>query len=249
MLSFRYRYCPGRRSVRDRLVTVLAFLSAAVVVLVPNALTAAGPASPIGCDTPPSRVLRLHVIDEAGAGPETLDDAALEAAAIWAASGLRLTWTPAPRPVDFSDTRAVFVIVRHGLQRRVTGRTSGTHTPVLGQVPMLENGHPGNLIEVSLEAITALVKSGSYMGKPLAELPDFIPRRLLGRAVGRVVAHEIGHWLAGPGHVEDGLMKPRFRASDLVEWQAPRLPRAWTSMGGGTLTAWSSRCEPPVHGV
>jgi len=96
---------------------------------------------------------------------------------------------------------------------------------------------------VSFEAITGLVMGGSYMDQPVGKLPTFIQRVLLGRGLGRVVAHELGHWLGGRGHVEQGLMKPMFDDRDLVERDTPRLPRTWTA-AAGLLEARFSRCEP-----
>ena len=43
--------------------------------------------------------------------------------------------------------------------------------------------------------------------------------------------HELGHWLVGRGHMQEGLMRPTFDDRDLVEWNFPRLPRPWTAAG------------------
>jgi hypothetical protein len=81
------------------------------------------------------------------------------------------------------------------------------------------------------------------MDRPVAGLPVFLHEILLGRGLGRVVAHEIGHWLGGRGHVQEGLMKPMFDDHDLVESDTPRLPRTWTA-AAGMLEARFPRCEP-----
>ena len=119
--------------------------------------------------------------------------------------------------------------------------------PLLGQVPFGDDG-PGNLIEVSFEAVTDVVMRSSYLNRPVAKLPDFLQQVLLGRGVGRVVAHEIGHWLAGRGHARDGLMKPTLGNEDLVALKRPRLPRPWMAAGAGMLTATASRCRTTVRG-
>ena len=41
-------------------------------------------------------------------------------------------------------------------------------------------------------------------------------------------------------------MRPTFGDRDLVEWNSPRLPPAWTAAGAGVLMARFSRCEPAI---
>ena len=74
---------------------------------------------------------------------------------------------------------------------------------LLGQVPFGEDG-PGNLIEVSFEAVESLVMGSWYLNKPVAKFPDLLQQVLLGRGLGRVLAHELGHWLVGHGHGRKG---------------------------------------------
>jgi hypothetical protein len=167
---------------------------------------------------------------------DTLEAAVAEATAIWASAGLRLTWTFWPDPVDLTTAGMVIVVVLPAL-RQPSGASSipskEPAMPVLGQIPFGENG-PAHLIKVFFEAITSLVLTGSYLGKPISTLPDLIQRTRLGRGLGRVVAHEVGHWLVGRGHVQDGLMKRSFDDRDLVQLSVPRLPNGWTSFGSGS---------------
>src|SRR5262245_53363765 len=205
-------------------------------------------AASMSTDCPPSssRGLRLYVINEALASAQAVDTAVLETTAIWATAGVPLTWTFPPAPLDLTDNGTVVVTIQRGLKRSPTLGTissKGPTLPLLGQVPFGENG-PGNLIQVSFEAIRSLVMGSTYMTTPVAKLPDFLQQFLLGRGLGRVVAHEIGHWLVGRGHIQEGLMRPAFGDRDLVEWKPPRLPRAWTAAGAGVLKVRSSRCEP-----
>lgn len=202
-------------------------------------------ATPIGCAAS-SRELRLYVINEAGVLPQTLDAAGEEAGRIWATAGVRLTWTLAPAPIDLADSHTVTVVVRRALKRPATVAavpSKGHAMPLLGQVRFGEDGQPASFIEVSFEAIMGLVMAGSHMDRPVAKLPVFLQGVLLGRGLGRVVAHELGHWLGGRGHVQEGLMKPMFDDRDLVEWDTPRLPRTWTA-AAGMLEARFQRCEP-----
>lgn len=205
-------------------------------------VTAARPAA-VSRDCPSSsRPLRVHVVNGAAALPRTLDTAIEETTAIWATAGIRLTWTFPPASLDPTDNKTVVVMIQRGLKRPVRDVAA---SPLLGLVPFGERG-PGSLIEVSFDAITSLVMSGTYLNRPVARLPALLQQVLLGRGLGRVVAHEIGHWLAGQGHMPDGLMRPAFGDRDLVDWNAPSLPRAWTAAGADALMDRFSRCEPPL---
>jgi hypothetical protein len=228
--------------------TISFVLGAAVATHVAAARPAATASMSTDCPLSSSRVLRLYVINEASASPQTLDTAILETSAIWATAGLRLTWTFPPAPLDLTDNRTVVVMIQRGLNRppSLSAVPSKGHAlPLLGQVPFGEDG-PRNLIEVSFEAITSLVMGSLYLNKPVAKLPNFLQQALLGRGLGRVIAHELGHWLVGRGHMQEGLMRPAFGDRDLVEWNSPRLPRGWTAAGAGVLMARFSRCEPTI---
>jgi hypothetical protein len=228
--------------------TIPFVLAASVATLVAAAQPAATASMSTDCSPSSSRVLRLYVINEASASPQTLDTAILETSAIWATAGLRLTWTFPPAPLDLTDNRTVVVMIQRRLKRPPNFSavsSKGPALPLLGQVPFGEDG-PGNLIEVSFEAITSLVMGSSYLNTPVAKLPDFLQQVLLGRGLGRVLAHELGHWLVGRGHMQEGLMRPTFGDRDLVEWNSPRLPPAWTAAGAGVLMARFSRCEPTI---
>jgi hypothetical protein len=52
---------------------------------------------------------------------------------------------------------------------------------------------------------------------PLAGAPTRFQRVLLARALGRTMAHEIGHYLLGPRHAPYGLMRPQFTPRELIE--------------------------------
>jgi hypothetical protein len=193
-----------------------------------------------------SRDLRVHLIDEAGVAPQTLDAAEAEAGRIWASAGLRLTWSFPPVPFDVEDGRTVVVIVRRALSSPRPLDAADSHTfsrPPLAWIVFGQDERPSNLIEVSFDAVTSIVMHGSHLGRPIHALPDFARTPLLGRGLGRVVAHEIGHWLMGRGHTLEGLMRASFGVRDLLESHAARLPRAWTAAGSELRLALFSRCE------
>jgi hypothetical protein len=225
---------------------VSVFLTAMVVAHASAEPPASTTSMPMACAPAASHDLRVYLINEAGAAQQTLDAAEAEAGTIWANAGLRLVWTFPPVPLDVSDGRTVVVVVRRGPSRPATveaADSQGCSHPQLGRIRFGEDGRPGNLIEVSFPALRSLVMSGSYLEKPISALPKLPQTHLLGLGLGRVVAHEIGHWLMGRGHTRQGLMRPSFSVRDLIESKVPRLPRTWTAAGSELLLALSLRCE------
>ena len=191
---------------------------------------AASPAPPGGCGAPAVRDLRIHLIDAAGVVPRTLDDAKGEVAKIWSMAGLRLTWTMPPTGFEITDPPGtVVVIVRRALSRHsaVKSDTSrGVPDAALGWV-LFDGDDRRGIVEVSIDAITAVVMEGVLANKSVLTLPRRTQKDLLGRGLGRVIAHEIGHWRMGRAHVRAGLMKASLSARDLIDWAAPPLPRRW----------------------
>jgi hypothetical protein len=209
-----------------RFVTFLLLLS-----MVTARGAAAAPAPPTGCVPPPFRDLRIHLINEASVIPQTLDDAEAEAAKIWTTAGLRLTWTAPPMNFDVADPGTVVVIVRRALSRPPgvkSGRSRGSPDAALGWI-LFDSDDTRGFVEVSFDAITALVMEGIYLRDTrVRDLPHQAQKDLLGRGLGRVIAHEIGHWRMGRAHTRSGLMKASLNTQDLIDWAAARLPGAWT---------------------
>jgi hypothetical protein len=191
---------------------------------------AASPALPTGCYAPVPRALRIHLIDVAGVVRRTLDIARSEVAKIWTTAGLRLTWTVPASGLEITDPATVVVIVRGALSRHSAVKpdsSRGVPGPALGWVLFDGDDHRG-VVEVSLDAITTVAMKGLLGDKSVLTLPRKTQLDLLGRGLGRVIAHEVGHWLMGRGHTRGGLMKASLTARDLIDWAAPPLPRGWT---------------------
>ncbi len=136
---------------------------------------------------------------------ETLE---LEAQEIWAAFDVEITWTSTPpEPVDDRD---FYVMISVDAVPPTTRPTPAD--PALGKVlfvPVL--GHYRQMIYASTE------RTRSFMRRSASSINPMMIDRLLGRALGRVVAHEMGHLLLGTtSHAIDGLMKPSFSARDLL---------------------------------
>ena len=99
---------------------------------------------------------------------------------------------------------------------------------------MFDGDDKRGFIEVSLDAITSVVMRGVYQNRSVADLPRRAQTDLLGRGLGRVIAHEIGHWRMGREHAPLGLMKESLNPEDLIDWVAAPLPRGWTAGDAGS---------------
>lgn len=71
---------------------------------------------------------------------------------------------------------------------------------------------------LSVEAIRRIVDEARWANGRVAEYPRTVREELLGRALGRVLAHEIGHYLlVWPSHTSGGLMRSAFQGHALIE--------------------------------
>jgi hypothetical protein len=80
------------------------------------------------------------------------------------------------------------------------------------------NGRPTASIAIFLDEIVRLVEHGRPAGTAAWQWPRSMRERIIGRALGRVVAHEIGHIvLESKQHTPMGLMRANHGAADLIE--------------------------------
>jgi len=240
---------PSCRSARvkgfDARRTARFVLAAVVFARVPSELPTPGGTRAAPCGAASLRVVRLLVVNEAGVAPEALDAAAREAGAIWAGAGVRLEWTFAPTSFVRLGDDTVIVVLRRALRTPpVSDRSEPSASHALGQISFAPDGRPANMIEVSFDAVTGLVMAGSQFDRPIPTLPLVNRLAMVGRGLGRVVAHELGHWFAGRAHVQVGVMKAGFDTRDLVESITPLLPPAWRALFGRAASVRSPRCEP-----
>lgn len=89
-------------------------------------------------------------------------------------------------------------------------------------------GRSAPLLFVSLPAVTETVLSTEALDVPVKRLTRSLRERLIAKAIGRVTAHELGHYLLQARHQDRGLMRPRYSAAELVgDWLDPfKVPQA-----------------------
>jgi hypothetical protein len=159
-----------------------------------------------------------------------------EATRMWSSEGVRFCWSdqePCPPSLPL-------------LYVRVVG-----HVPVAPDVPpartlgwmgFTERDGPGPLILLSEIWAAELLGRAERGARSLASLPGMV-RRLLPRALGRALAHELGHYLLGRReHSMNGVMRAAFRPEDLAdEGVGQRM-----GLSAGDRRALRARCVEPT---
>ena len=168
------------------------------------------------------QTLSIRLVDEARLSSRVERQLWQEVEAIWEAQGIAIEWVGEHGPKRTDAIIFAILRPRGGPAPRKAGRVGHRRT-TLGWIRFGPNGEPANLIEISCEAVRRTANRGRYQGSPLNDLPLVLQDELVGRALGRVLAHEIGHWLLGPAHAESGLMKPGMSPDELLDHRPPHL--------------------------
>jgi len=135
-----------------------------------------------------------------------------ETEVLWRPYGVHLEWTDSPAPGAVPSGLSLEVI----LERRIIDAPGlPTWATVMGLTSVKRNGPSARPIRVSLDATESVL---ALRRASRTSAGWIVPDHDLGRALGRVLAHEIGHLLLGaPYHDEVGLMRAVFRPDELGE--------------------------------
>ena len=191
------------------------------------------------------------LINEAGASPATVAVARGEVRDIWHAAGIHIVWLDSDDLPAGLAGRRIFVMVRRDFAAAATGAAHASRHGhrALGRVLFAESGRPSSHVDVSLPRIAAYIAPMIYGGREIGDLPALVREPLIGRALGRVIAHEIGHWLFGRGHAADGLMRSRLRRAELVAPEPLPLPTGWTAASPDLLRIREPECTGVITSV
>jgi hypothetical protein len=162
-----------------------------------------------------------------------------EAAAIWLAHGVVVrAASPGLQPV--ADTIVLRVVVRH--------RPASAGTRWRGPLAAVRfDGSGTPLAEIALylpDLIEMIERSNATASDPW---PTILRERAIGRAVGRVLAHELGHYLLrSRTHAQSGLMRAVQNTAELVAGDRDLF--ALSTDDAAQWTALSAGPPPPLDG-
>jgi hypothetical protein len=162
----------------------------------------------------------LHVADRVGlssdAGAAMMD----ETTALWRPAGLEVTWSreggthSGPRGVSADGHARLTLVLAPG---------AGGARPAAGQgvrrlaAILFVDRLPTTVITAYPGEVERLVAGQRSDGRSAMERPRILRDRLVGRVLGRSVAHELGHFVFGsPEHTESGLMRGSHRVDAFV---------------------------------
>jgi len=155
----------------------------------------------------PAPRVRVNIVFDGLAARSPIAVAAVrEASAIWTAYGVDVRLADSSEP---ADDGGVTLRVRLVAQHR-----GEVPADALGSIRFVE-GSPEPVIQMYADAIEALIDGSvlPFSVSPLSPLHDLV----VGRAFGRALAHEIGHYLLRWRHHDArGLMRACHSALDLV---------------------------------
>jgi hypothetical protein len=182
------------------------------VALLASSGTAAG-AGEARSDTkapvPAPAPLRVALLVDGEVSKPAIRTMRTEADRIWARNAVAIEWLI---PGEASDALAdVVALVGPDSRSCLQAREKDQHALGCFRARRQDNGLP--VIIVFPQRATQMVRG--WMTSFGARSPAGWLEERTGTLLGRVLAHEIGHYLLGPGHTETGLMRAQFEFRDL----------------------------------
>jgi hypothetical protein len=186
------------------------------IALVASTAFAAGVTAPATTDTLPPMI--VTVTTAADLSPSLVKALLAEADAIWRPSGITMLWQAAARIVRPVEQREAGPFVPNSLNVVIgENRGGGTSSRVpLGWIVFDDVTVPEQEIYLSYANARQMMEQARGVVGLIDQMPIMQREILLARAMGRALAHELGHYLlASKAHTERGLMKAIMTASEL----------------------------------
>jgi hypothetical protein len=185
-----------------------------------------------------------------GAQPPGEQQAMLqEVDAIWRGHGVSIVALAPDRAVapPTADARLTVTLLLEERTPPAPGRRER-----LGAIVFDHENLPATEVTVDVAAVTATVTRVRLGGRLFERWPPAWRETLVGRALGRVLAHEIGHYLlASRVHALEGLMRAAFDGDELLRpgrggfavpaRDLPRLRTRLAGLGGASSLAENAR--------
>jgi hypothetical protein len=174
---------------------------------------------PADSSSPAAAPIVVNVFPEPGVSPTLVSRLLAEASAIWRPSGFAFVWQRGTRDV-VGATRLMETGPYHPSTLRVVignsrGAARGEKTP-LGWIVFDDEHEPQREIYLSYPNARSLMDSARLVIGVIEQMPPAQREALLGRAMGRALAHELGHYLlASKVHTQRGLLKANRTSAEL----------------------------------
>jgi len=160
----------------------------------------------------------VTVVTLADVRPSLVSRVLEEADAIWRASGVTFVWRPVPRATATRldppppGTGALRIVIGDG-----HGVSHDSRLP-LGWITF-DDGTPAQDIYLSYRNAVAFMANSPGVAGLVTQMPPMEIEIKLARAMGRALAHELGHYLlASKAHTSRGLMQASHTASEFFEF-------------------------------
>lgn len=166
---------------------------------------------------PPRQTLTVKLIHRCSPGIDcvrilAIDQMVRETQQIWSSLDVRIAWNDSPHGGGAGADSALIVF----LEER--GSPPAQQLPVLASLGQPLEPCGSALAHVWIRNIREFIGTVVVGGKKMDNLPNALADLILGRALGRALAHEIGHYLLGTGqHASHGLLRPTFEPYELLE--------------------------------
>ena len=167
-------------------------------------------AQPLYRVNPSGLAVHLRIDQPGGLSIADLRQAMDQVREIWSTVGITVT---SGRYGDLANPGAATISIR------LVGappRKANDFTVLAWVIPG-ESGTIPPAMFVSVSGIVQLLSAADYRGRPLSQRPQAIRDRVIAQAIGRAIAHEIGHFVQQSAqHTPGGLMRPRYSTFDLI---------------------------------
>jgi hypothetical protein len=168
-------------------------------------------------------MVTLQLVDRVRQPAEARAEMMRETSEVWLAAGVDVRWsklhaagTAEAEDVPTADSShpQMIVIVRPDMPDVLTPVPSTVR--VMASILFVGN-RPTTLIAAYPAEVQRLLETVRMDARAVSERPAALGQRLMGRVLGRAIAHELGHFLFGSAdHAEIGLMRARHRLDDLT---------------------------------
>src|SRR5262245_13038248 len=148
--------------------------------------------------------------------PDVVQQMERETERIWLRLGVALDWIEL-LPAEHATHPAPDLVVMFEEHPNPVVDGSDRHNLVLGRLHRPATPCDAGVAHLWVSHVRRQIESIYLNGLPLISIPTRFASTLLARALGRTLAHEIGHYLLGAAHAPYGLMRAQFTARELID--------------------------------